>query len=147
VHLFTLAIRKSLRKFAKGERSILFLKNWSSLTTKEMIFVSNRFVDCEHKLAAVSSGDSSLLQCGQCAELSPLSASLQLFIQDASGSAAWAANTPWDDFWSMLITLWYYIPSLFAGAIDYLATGIHRLSEWIQQPGALLSDIYAIPSG
>ncbi|KIM83567.1 hypothetical protein PILCRDRAFT_819207 [Piloderma croceum F 1598] len=60
--------------------------------------------------------------------------SLPLFIQDASGAAAWAANTPLDDFWGMLLVLWFYIASLFAGTIDYLATGIHRLSEWIQQP-------------
>jgi hypothetical protein len=70
--------------------------------------------------------------------------SLQLFIQDASSAAAWAANTPLDDFWGMLLVLWFYIASLFAGAIDYIATEIHQLSEWIQQPGALLPDICPI---
>ena len=67
--------------------------------------------------------------------------SLQLFIQDASGAAAWAANTPGDDFWGMPLVVWFYITSLCAGAIDYLATGIHQLSEWVQQPGELLQNI------
>ena len=67
--------------------------------------------------------------------------SLQLFIQDASGAAAEAANTPGHDFGGMLLVLWFYITSLCAGAVNYLATGIHRLSEWIQQPGELLQNI------
>jgi hypothetical protein len=70
--------------------------------------------------------------------------SLQLFIQDASSVATWTMNTPWDDFSGMLLVLWFYITSLFAETVDYLAAGIHQFSEWIQQPGALLSDCYSL---